>query len=77
MLGGHTGDGLVPSIAPALTTGARCPVTIVRSDHRPAAHGQPVVVGVEDVVADAAADAADERTTALTDVVQQALTAVT
>lgn len=55
MVGGHTGDTLVPSIAPALTARAHCPVAVVRSDHRPATPRQPVVVGVEDLAADAAA----------------------
>jgi nucleotide-binding universal stress UspA family protein len=55
LLGGHPGDLLVGSIAPALTAKTHCPVTVVRSDHDLSAHRQPVVVGVEDVASDAAA----------------------
>ena len=55
LLGGHPGDLLVGSIAPALTAKAHCPVTVVRSDHDVSAHRLPVVVGIEDVAADAAA----------------------
>ncbi|WP_300007550.1 universal stress protein [Pseudonocardia sp.] len=57
MLGGHTGDALVSSIAPALTAKARCPVTVVRSDHRLDTHRGPVVIGVEDLAVDS--DAVD------------------
>jgi nucleotide-binding universal stress UspA family protein len=55
LLGGHPGDLLVGSIAPALTARAHCPVTVVRSDHDLSEHRRPVVVGVEDLAADAAA----------------------
>lgn len=55
LLGGHPGDALVGSIAPALTAKAHCPVTVVRSDHDLSRPRRPVVVGVEDAAADAAA----------------------
>ncbi|GAA3232492.1 universal stress protein [Pseudonocardia petroleophila] len=55
LLGGHPGDLLVGSIAPALTARAHSPVTVVRSDHDLSGRRRPVVVGVEDVAADAAA----------------------
>lgn len=55
LLSGHPGDRLIPSIAPALTARAHCPVTVVHSDHDLSGAGRPVVVGVEDVDADAAA----------------------
>ncbi|MHA6783110.1 universal stress protein [Pseudonocardia saturnea] len=52
LLGGHPGDLLVGSIAPALTARAHCPVTVVRSDHNLSGNRRTVVVGVEDVTAD-------------------------
>jgi nucleotide-binding universal stress UspA family protein len=55
MIGEKSGDVLLGSVAPAVTGGAHCPVTVVRRAHHAAAPDLPVVVGVESIPADAAA----------------------
>jgi nucleotide-binding universal stress UspA family protein len=55
MADGHPGEVTLGSVAIAVTGRARCPVAVVRGHHRAAASGRPVLLGVDDVPADAPA----------------------
>jgi nucleotide-binding universal stress UspA family protein len=55
MADGRTGEVVLGSVAMAVTARARCPVTVVRGRHRVPTSGRPVLLGVDDVSADAAA----------------------
>ncbi|WP_205346932.1 universal stress protein [Pseudonocardia broussonetiae] len=53
-LSGHTGDTVVPSLAPAIAVAAHCPVTVVRTGPGPVhAVDRPVVAGVQQAEEDA------------------------
>lgn len=57
MVSGGLGDVLVGSVALAVGGQARCPVTVVRGHHRSPSTTHPVMLGVDDLPADAAAAA--------------------
>lgn len=58
MAAGRPGEVTLGSVAVAVSARARCPVTVVRGHHRATTSGRPVLLGVDDVLADAPAVAA-------------------
>jgi nucleotide-binding universal stress UspA family protein len=55
MISGRPGEVIIGSVAPALSGRTSCPVTVVRGPHHSPTTGHPVLLGVADIAADAAA----------------------